>query len=175
MKSLQKWSEKWGVAAVIVFMALVLVQIVRTATVVKEQAELAASTVLYFDVKPEKPEYHPGDLISFTYTRIDKKEDNYPLLLTTIDSFENKDTGEIYPGQVGARVILHSGTEHRRATRRLADWATPGTYVWEGSAKSETARMSRASYILSAPFKVTGSPNLQRQPPNISEPPPNPP
>jgi len=125
-------------------------------------AELGKGWVVYSKIVPDKAEYAPGELVHFNYTRTSDVEGTYPLLLLTLDSFENMDTGEIYAGTMGARVIKQSGTRNLRATRKLPDYASPGTYTLEGWISSQTNRLTRAEYYSSEPFRVVAPKSAQK-------------
>lgn len=94
---------------------------------------LAASPVTYDELIPDREEYFPGDLIRFTYNRKCKGDNaDLPLIMLTVDSFENLDTGEIFVGTFASRIVRRNGTEHLQALRRLSTDCTPGIYAFEG-------------------------------------------
>jgi hypothetical protein len=95
-----------------------------------------------------------------TYTRETKlPHAEYPLLLLTIDSFENFDTGELFEGATNARIVQHNGTIEQQASRKLPDWITPGNnYAFVGWSSSQTNRFHAASYYMSNRFKVVPKP-----------------
>jgi len=144
------------------FIVFVSAQVWNVRKAMIEQAELAKSGITYTKIYPDKNEYAAGDLVHFSYTRTADAEGKYPLLLLTLDSFENMDTGEIYAGTMGARVIKQSGTRNLRATRKLPDYASPGTYTLEGWISSQTNRLTRAEYYSSEPFRVVAPKSAQK-------------
>jgi hypothetical protein len=146
-----------GYAFLVGFALFVAMQLIATKRNVDDVAELAKSYISYSTFTPDKPEYRPGDLVRFTFTRTAEKSpevDSYPLLLLIVDSFENQDTGEVFSGILGSRIVHESGTETLHALRRLPEWATPGTYVLEGYSSTQTNRPTRATFYTSSPFKV---------------------
>jgi hypothetical protein len=122
----------------------------------QETRELEASPIVYGEVVSDRLEYRPGDLITFRSVRYVKPTAKQPLpiLLLTIDSFENQDTGEVFSAQMASRIVREEGERHFKATRRIPPDCTPGTYVFEGWASSQTSRMSRAVAYSSNTFTI---------------------
>lgn len=120
-------------AVLVTLAGLALIQLAATRKAIDRQRKFASSPVKYSVLVPDKQQYHPGDLISFSYHRFAQLEqDDDLLLLLTIDSFENLNTGEVFPGVQASRIIKKSGDFTARATRRLSLDASPGTYSFEG-------------------------------------------
>lgn len=100
---------------------------------------------------PDRKVYRPGDVVRFT-VRFTTKEPE--LLLLNVDGFRNIDTEEVYPAVAVGRVVHKMGYHEVRSARRLPDYVTPGTYVFEGWAASQTSKRSMPAAYSSARFKV---------------------
>jgi len=139
---------------------LVLTQFWLVVDAARKQTELDKPMFSITKLKPDKTEYHPGDAVHFTFERNSAAIGGvtFPVVLLTVDSFENQDTGEIFEGEIGARVIHAPGGIRRRATRMLPEGATPGIYILEGWARAEGKRLSQGVPFESEPFKVTPKP-----------------
>ena len=124
-----------------------------------EKQYFRASPVQYGELVPDKTEYAPGDLITFQYDRTTISLDDAHLLMLTIYSFENLDTGEIFTGTLASRIIRQDGSQHLRATRRLSTDATPGTYAFEGWASIQGKDSIRAVPYSSQIFTVRPKPH----------------
>lgn len=117
-----------------VAMLYLVIQGAYTWRAVTEKRSFEQSPVVYSELIPDREEYYPGDLIQFTFDRTCKVADyqQLPLLMLTVDSFENLETGHVFSGTFASRIVRRSGTEHLNALRRLSDDCTPGSYLFEG-------------------------------------------
>lgn len=120
-------------AVLFIAIMIVAIQVQSVLRAVETKRALELSPTTYSELIPDKDEYTAGDLIGFTYDRTCKVDDSaLPLLMLTVDAFENLDTGEIFVGTFASRIVRRNGTEHLRALRRLSPDCTPGTYSFEG-------------------------------------------
>lgn len=156
VKAASKWRPRaakfFGVGAFL----LMSLQLYMTNESVKEARDLEASPILYGEVISDRLEYRAGDLITFSSVRYvtPTAKQPLPILLLTIDSFENQDTGEVFSAQMASRIVRETGERHFKATRRIPADCTPGRYVFEGWASSQTSRMSRAVSYSSNEFTI---------------------
>lgn len=116
-------------------------------------AELGESPIEFTVWKPEKPEYHPGDLIRFTYTRT-TKEQKEPLLLIYADFFENAETGEIIRAASAPRMIRRWGSENVTAARRVPLDCPSGRYTLTGLISAQSSRLTRTVGYSSEAFTI---------------------
>jgi hypothetical protein len=159
------WRKR--VERTIVFCAVILVVIqlwiVRNSII---DGQFASEAPIKFvrEMVPERSEYVAGEQIRFLYDRhVVFDPAKGPLLTVTVDSFENVETGELYPGATIGRVIDQPGPITRKAVRRLPVDMAEGTYVFKGWMHAETMRRSLPVAYRSRPFKVYANPN-QPQP-----------
>lgn len=151
----RRWTHRWLSRCVILLaFFLIVLQLFLVSRSVKENRRLAKTYVAYNELDIEKDEYRAGDVVGFNYTRTASKEETYPVLYETIDSFENVDTGDVFPGVSAVRIIYEPGVEHRHGVRKLPDYATPGRYRVEGSIRSQTSRLTSAIPYRSEVFVV---------------------
>lgn len=101
----------------------------------------------------DRHRYHAGDVIRFAYQR-ESTEAN--LILWQIDSWENADTGELYPGAFLGRHVGRVGAERVRQVRDLPPRMSPGTYRLRGWISAQTSRRSLPVEYVSEPFEVLG-------------------
>lgn len=122
---------------------------------------LMPSQVEYSELIPDKDEYRAGDLMRFTYNRTvsAKMSDQAPILLLTVDSFRNLDTGEVFEGLFANRVVRNGGEIKRSGARRISQDATPGTYVLEGWASVQSNPLSAPSVYNSKAFRIVSLTN----------------
>lgn len=99
---------------------------------------------------PQLKVYHPGESVKFSYTRSSKEAD-VPLL--TLDTWTNKETGEVYPGPILGRVAK-KGSEHVITFRQLPMKMSPGTYILEGWASAQMEKRVMPARYISEPFQV---------------------
>lgn len=154
-------SGNWlGTLFLSLFLFFVVFQIWSVKQSIEKVSELAKTTVSYSSYTPDKTEYYPGDLVRFTFTRTahEDNQSSYPILLLVVDGLTNQDTGEVFPGVFAPRIIRHSGAEVLHALRKLPDYITPGTYILEGYASTQTNRLTRVNHYTSDPFKVLAKP-----------------
>src|SRR6185295_18127885 len=137
--------------------------------------ELDKTYITFSELDIDKDEYYPGDIVGFSYTRFAQREGTYPVVYISIDCFENIDTGEIFPGITGARIVKESGNVTRHGLRKLPEYATPGRYKIEGSVISQTNRLTAAQAYTSEAFVVKPKPMGSKQPKGVPEDTPTPP
>lgn len=147
-----------GVAILLGFALLVCIayEAIAISLAVQKGRELEESPITYDIAQPDKQEYFPGELIHFTNARhvSPTKTQPLPILLFTLDSFENIETGEVFPGTQAARIVREIGDHPFHATRRIPADASPGIYVFEGLGASQSSRLARATPYTSQPFRV---------------------
>lgn len=112
-----------------------------------DEAPLSISTI-----QPLKTTYHPGDAVRF---RVTMRTMEKQLLLFTLDSFVNTDSGEVYPGAMLVHTYPQAGPVTRTAVRILPPRMAPGRYILEGWASPQTSRRTMSVGYQSAPFAVT--------------------
>lgn len=125
---------------------------------VRTKRALEASPTTYGELIPDKEEYSAGELIRFSYDRTCNVNDAaLPLLMLTVDSFENLDTGEVFMGTFASRIVRRNGTEKFNALRRLSEDCTPGTYSFEGWISIQGSVPTQPVPYSSRKFKVKKS------------------
>ena len=139
---------------IILFFVLLMLQLASTKRQLQRAWELDKTYITFSELDIDKDEYYPGDIVGFKYTRYAQREGTYPVVYISIDCFENIDTGEIFPGITGARIVKESGETVRHGLRKLPDFATPGRYKIEGSVISQTNRLTAAQAYTSEAFVV---------------------
>ena len=117
------------------------------------KAALAAESPIKFLglLEPDRPAYRPGDTLRLTYTRQTTEPD---FLVLMVESFENIETGEVFPGPLLGRSAGGMGTLTTRSVRVLPRELPQGHYVLEGWALPQTSRRSLPSRYTSEPFEV---------------------
>lgn len=120
------------------------------------EAAMADSSPIDFSTpwQPDRKEYKPGDIIKLKYTRTVKFNPETPLLVISINAFENQTTGEIFGGSIIGRVIQKPGTAERTTVIKIPEYATEGTYIFEGWMRAETSRRSIPKGFQSLPFTI---------------------
>lgn len=103
-------------------------------------------------LRPLRASYHPGDAVRF---RVSMRTLENNLLLFTLDSFVNQDSGEVYPGAMLVHTYEAKGAIDRQAVRILPQRMAPGRYILEGWASPQTSRRTMSVGYQSAPFTVT--------------------
>ena len=102
-------------------------------------------------LEPDRHIYKPGDTLRLTYTRQTTEPD---FLVLMVESFENLETGEVFPGPLLGRSVGSMGTLTTRSVRVLPKELPPGQYVLEGWALPQTSRRSLPSRYTSESFEV---------------------
>jgi hypothetical protein len=144
-------------ALLFIAVGCVLAQLWNTKERVQLSQELEQSPIEFSSWTPEKAEYQPGDLIHFTFTRT-TKEQKEPLLLISVDFFENADTGEIFRAASVPKKIREWGSESVVAARRIPNECPPGRYTLEGLASAQTTRLTRTVGYSSEAFTIVAKP-----------------
>jgi hypothetical protein len=103
-------------------------------------------------LRPVKSAYHPGEAVRF---RVSMRTMENDLLLFTLDSFVNQDSGEVYPGAMLVHTYPKAGASTRTAVRILPPRMAPGRYILEGWASPQTSRRTMSVGYQSLPFSVT--------------------
>lgn len=140
-KTTRKVLERF-LAALCIFLILLQLYLVRQSVIDSGEA-INPPVIFPHDWIPDRAEYYPGDTIRLKYTRITKFDsEKGPLLLYSLDAFENKTNGEIFPGVIIGRIIDAPGKVERTAVRHVPNEATPGEYIFEGWMQAQTSRRS---------------------------------